>query len=252
MDRIPLSQISLRERESAFLAGGTQVGKTTLSDWLGTEFLNRYRAQKGRRLISDTKPRYRAQWLANGMSAARMYKNWDHGQYVPDSVLVGSPDEMRDAFRLGHRTAIVSTKGWAEVHDECIDAFLEDSRRGRPQLVQVDETADHFHGNGMAKGSGALVVVSRAGAERGSSGLYCSQRTKGISPHLMEHMRRLYAFEMDVAGDAKRFAEFGCPITPEMLESLNRDDPQHPYNFLYWTKLAKRKVWGPYRLRLAA
>lgn len=242
---LPLSQISLRERETALLTGGTQVGKTTLADWLGADFLDRYKARKGRRLISDTKPRYRAQWLPTGRSAAHLYRKWDHGQFIPDSVLVTNPTEMRDAFLLGHSTAIVSSKGWAEMHDACIDAFLEDSRRGRPQLLQVDETCDHFHGNGMPKGSGALVVVSRAGAERGTAGLYCTQRTKGISPHLMEHMRRLYAFEMDVAADAKRFAEFGCPIGPNML-------PETRYLFLYWTKDAKRLVWGPYKLNLAA
>lgn len=236
-----LGQLSLRQRERGLLAGGTQVGKSTLADYLGQDFIDRYRRLKARRLISDTKPRYRAQWLPNGLSASRLYKNWDHGEYVPDSVLVATRDEMEQAFKLGHRTCIVSSKGWTEAHDVLIDAFLESSRRGRPQLLQVDETCDHFHGNGMPKGTGALVVVARAGAERGTAALYCTQRTKGISPHLLEHMQRLYAFNLDVKKDAQRFQEFGAP--PFLL-------PEEPHQFKYWTKANRRKVYGPYRLRL--
>lgn len=223
------------------MVGGTQVGKSTLADALGEDFLARY--PKARRLILDTKPRYRAQLLPNGLKADRLYRNWDHGPPVHDSVVVGTPSEMLSAFKLGHRTCIVQSRRWSPAQDACADAFLEDARRGRPQLLQVDETCHHFYSNGAPKGSGAIVDVAMAGAERGCCGLYCTQRTKGISPHLLEHMDRLYAFRLDARADAKRFQEFGAP--PFRL-------PTQPHQFHYWTKADYTTVYGPYQLALPA
>lgn len=239
MAQIDLGRLSLRQRERGFLAGGTQVGKSTLADELGEDFLARYRRIGARRLISDTKPRYRAMWLPNGMSAAPRYKNWDHGPVVPDSVLVETPQQMRDAFKMGHRTCVVSSRRWHPRQDSVISAFVEDSKRGRPQLLQVDETCHHFYGNGSERGTGAVTDSAMAGAERGTAGLYCSQRTKGISAHLLEHMDRLYCFRLDAKADAKRFQEFGAPSF--VL-------PTDKFLFKYWTKADYGKVWGPYKL----
>lgn len=240
---LPLAKISLRRKERGALFGGTQVGKTALSDKLGQEFLWRYRGttkkNHARQHISDTKPRYRAEWLANGLPAKRLYKNWDHGKLIPGSVLVRSADDMEQAYALGYRTTICSTEEWEPVQDDCIRWFHENARASRPQLLRVDETCDHFHGNGMPRGRGKLVTVARAGAEKGESALYCSQRTKGIGGSLMEMMDRLYAFRMDNKGDAKRFQEFGAP---EM------ELPEDVHLFRYWTKADYRRVWGPYYL----
>lgn len=236
---ITLADISLRERESGFLAGGTQVGKSTMADRLGSDFLFRYHRRKARQLISDTKPRYRAEYQANGLRADRLYRYWDHGEAVPDSVLVSNPEQMRDAFKQGHTTCIVSTTRWQPAQDECIAAFLADARRGRPQLLRVDETGDHFYGNGMPRGTGALIDVARAGAERGVSGLYCSQRTYGISAHLLEQMQRLWCFRLDNKKDARRFEEFGAPPF---------DLPTERHVFMYWWKGDYHRVWGPYTL----
>lgn len=239
---VGLDRLSLRERENAFLAGGTQVGKSTLSDALWREFLHRY-ARKGARVhISDTKPRYRVRWNANGLSARRRYAKWSHGETV-DGVLVETPGDMETAWRNGHRVTVCQSKRWAPAQDLCIAHFDEEASRKRPQLLVVDETKDHFYGNGAWRGTGALVDVARSGNERGEGGLYCSQRTKGIAPELLEMQRRLYAFRLDNRTDAKRFAEFGAPIGPDDL-------PTSEYRFLYWWKGDYGNVWGPYQLTL--
>lgn len=239
---VPLGRLSLRARENALLAGGTQVGKSTLSDELWRDFLHRYARQGARVHISDTKPRYRAQWHPTGVTARRLYKKWEHGESVAGSVLVESPADMDTAWRNGHRITICSSKRWQPKHDDCIAHFDAEARRGRPQLLVVDETKDHFYGNGTWRGTGALVDVARSGNERGEGGLYCTQRTKGISGDLLEMMRRLYAFRLDNKADAKRFQEFGAP--PMELPTVEE-------RFVYWWKGDYGRVWGPYRLELS-
>jgi hypothetical protein len=203
----------------------------------------RYRDRKARRLILDTKPRYQAEWRPDGTSARRLYRRWDHGAKVRGSCVVTNAEDMKSAFSLGYSTVIAQADSDLQIPAlvRCCREFLEGSRRGQPQLLQVDETCDFFHGNGMPIGDASLVKAARAGAERGTACLFCSQRTKGISAHLLEHMTKLYAFCLDVADDAKRFREFGCPIGPGQL-------PTEPYRFLYWTKQDRSHIWGPYQL----
>ena len=237
------SRLSLRRNDRALLIGGTRSGKSTLGDYLGASFTTQYRSSGARRMILDTKPRFKAQWRMSGRTATKVYKNWGHGAYVPDSILIDDPADLRAAWATGHRTVIVQAPygGAISLQCACLQAFLNDSRYTRPQLVHVDEALDFFHGNGMAKND-VIVKLPRAGAERGTGSLFCSQRTKGFSPALLELINILYAFRLDFESDAKRFQEFGCP--PFML-------PTEDQEFMYWSKAQDRKhVYGPYRLTI--
>lgn len=243
----PLSRIDLRERERALLLGGTQVGKSVLAEELGRSFVQRYASRKGRRLILDSKPRYRGELLVSGLPAKRLYKQWDHGVPVAGSCVVFSPQQMREAFRLGHRTVIAQGGKAADVDwlTQCAALFLEDSRRGRPQLLQVDEVKDFYHSNGATRGpDDAITRAFRAGAERGTAALCCSQRTRGINSELLEHTTACYLFRLDARGDVKRLAEFGAP------EQLAAAMPSSEHVFVYWTKRHYGQVWGPYRVRV--
>jgi hypothetical protein len=217
---------------------------------LGAEFVWRYRAKNARRLILDSKPRYRAQYTAQGVSAAKRYKSWAHGSAIPGSVVVDHPQELATAWKMGARTVIAQCTSSAELPRlvATAKAFLEDSRASRPQIVQVDETLDFYHSNGAARGGDdTVVVLARAGRERGTAVLYCSQRTKGIPASLMGEMTRLYAMRIDYVADAKRLQEMGAPAFAL---------PTEPYQFMYWWKgdakhpTAYRQVFGPYALAL--
>jgi len=244
---ISLDQISLRVTrkdgaDRGFLVGGSGSGKSTLADLLGAEFVHRYYGRGGRRLILDSKPRYRAQWTVSGTSAARRYKRWAHGQPIPGSVVVDTPADLTHAFALGHRTVIAQCEDSRELPRlvATAAAFLRDARASRPQLIQVDETMDFYHGNGMPRGGDDTITkFARAGRERGNAVLYCSQRTKSIPATLMSELNRLYALQLDYLADAKRLQEMGCP--PFEL-------PQRPYEFRYWFKGDRATVFGPYRL----
>lgn len=244
-----LADISLRANERGFLVGGTATGKSTLEEALIVDFHNRYAAKGGRVLIVDSKPRFRAAYRVSGRSAARLYRRWQHGPIVPDSVRVTSAEELPVAWATGARIAIAQgdTAGDIPALVDCVRAFFDDSRRGRPQLVAVDEVIDFFHGNAAARGgSDALVRCARAGRERGLAALYCSQRTRGIPATLLEELAKLYLFRLDYAQDAKRLQEMGAPASMR--------PPRAAREFRYWTKDDYDRVWpldgGTYTLDL--
>lgn len=234
----------LRRDERAFCVGGVGTGKSELSERLARLFCAHYARLGARRLIVDSKPRFRAEYTAQGTSAKRRYRKWSHGQYIPGSVVADDPRDLGLAFDQSN-TVIVQGQGAKDIPRlvSSVEWFLEHSRHSRPQLVQIDETMDFYHQNGSPiGGNDAIVRTARAGRERGTSGLYCAQRTRGIPVTLMEEMDRLYALRIDAKGDAKRLQEMGAPEFAL---------PSEKQQFMYWWKGDYSHVWGPYRLDLA-
>lgn len=239
-----LDRISLRAKERGFVVGGTDTGKSTLAEALIADWCNRY--PSARVLILDSKPRFRAERDAHGRPLKRRYRSWDHGPVVPGSVAVGDPAELDMAWRTNNRVVIAQDEhgGNIAMLVGCAREFLKSSRAGRPQLLVVDETMDFYSSNGAPRGGDdVLTRVARAGRERGTSGLFCSQRTKGIPGQLMEELTKCYLFRLDYRTDVKRLYEMGFPegVRP----------PGKKRVFLYWTKAAYDDVWGPYSLDLA-
>lgn len=242
MAPLPLEQISLRQRDRAFVVGGVDAGKSTLMDYLGAEFVYRYRNVGGRRLIVDSKPRYKAEYTVQGVSAARRYRKWAHGQPVRGSVVVDDPDDLRLAWETGARNVIVQCDDHRQLPRlvATVRAFLESSKASRPQLLQVDEVLDFYHGNGAPVGQDdAIARCARGGRERGTGVLIGSQRTKGLATTLLAEMNRCYVLRIDYVADAKRLQEMGMP--PVQI-------PTERHRFWYWTKDAYRDVFGPYQL----
>jgi hypothetical protein len=242
---LTLDQMALRRDERALLAGGTGTGKSKLARYLRANFLARY--AKSRSLVLDSKPRFIAPYYLNGITTARRFRNWSHGELVADAVLITpetDPDPvaaLKNARKLGWRTVVAQGPDDIIWLVACARAFLTTAKRNEPQLLDVDETMDFYHANGVPKGGNAVDRSARAGRELGSAGLYCSQRTRMISTTLLQEMQRLYCFRLDYVADAKRFADFGCPpFTP----------PEQDFVFDYWHKRQRRQVFGPYQLAL--
>jgi energy-coupling factor transporter ATP-binding protein EcfA2 len=242
---LDFSEISLRERERAFLLGGTGSGKTTLEEMLIADFYNRYKTS--RTVILDSKPRFRAEWHPNGTSAKRTFKHWKPGPTIPGSVLIQHPSQLSDAWALGARIVVAQAETSAEYPElvNVAETFYRTARHSRPQLLCVDETADYFHQNGSPIGrSDALVRIARSGRERGTAALYCSQRAKSIPSSIIEELTQLYLFALDGRADLKRCIEMGAP---EWIEP-----PEELLEFMLWTKRDRRNVYGPFKVALAS
>lgn len=241
---IPFSEISLHERERAFLLGGTGSGKTTLEEMLIADFYSRY--QTSRILILDSKPRFRAEFFTNGLAAKRVFKHWKPSATIPGSVLIRQASQLDDAWRLGARIVVAQCERQAERFRlvQIAEKFYNEARHSRPQLLCVDETADFFHQNGspIAGSSDALIRVARSGRERGTAGLYCTQRARSIPSSIIEELTILYLFVLDGRSDLKRCVEMGAP---EWIEPPERD-----YEFMLWTKRERRSVYGPFQVAL--
>lgn len=240
-----LSKISLRQRERGCVIGGVGTGKSTLLEALIVDYYQRY--PNGRILILDSKPRFKPEFKPDGWRTKRRYRKWDHGAYIPDSVLVTDPADMEEIWSLGHRIVVAQadTEKDFPAIVECAHIFYDQSRASRPQLLAVDETSDFFRTNTARVGaSDSLLRTARAGRERGLGGIYGMQRTKGVPPQLLEEMSKLYLFRVDYTADVGRLKEMGAPPT------VTRDMPRQKRVFLYWTKDQYETLWGPYTLTL--
>lgn len=250
-----LSEISLRchdgEGDRAIICGGTRAGKSALAGgapsvpWnlsLLADFNSRYRT--GRILIADTKPRFRAEWTADGRSAARHYKKWRYGAPIPGSVLVPPGDSLALA-RAWRRNRIAICQGTAEdaVPIAWVMRHFTDEGDGRrPLLLYVDEAMDFYGPTGLPKPRTGNPILQgmRAGGERAVSVLMATQRAKFVSGQLWELLERLYLFRLEMEGDMKRIREMGVP---EWVEP-----PVENHVFRYWTKLQRDAHYPPFRL----
>lgn len=242
--QISFDEISLHERERGFLLGGTGSGKTTLEEMLIASFFNKYKTS--RILVLDSKPRFRAEFFTNGMSAKKVFKHWKPSETIPGSVLIRTADQLDDAWRLGARIVIAQCETQVERVRlvQCAEKFFNEARHTRPQLLCVDETADFFHMNGapIAGSSDALVRVARSGRERGTAALYCTQRSRSIPSSIIEELTQLYLFVLDGKSDLKRCVEMGAP---EWIEP-----PEEKYEFVLWSKRDRKNVYGPFTVAM--
>lgn len=250
-----LSQISLRsvsgEGDRAIICGGTRSGKSSLAAGspsvpfersLIYDFAHRYK--KSRILIVDTKPRFRAQWTADGRGARRVYRKWRYGQPIPDSVLVAPAvkGDLERAWRRGNVAICQGTANDATLIAYTMHEFLDSADGKIPLLMYVDEAMDFYGPTGLPlpRTGNPILQAMRAGGERNVSELIATQRAKFISGQLWELLERLYLFRLELPGDMKRIQEMGVP------PGLTAPDENHI--FKYFSKLERKKVFGPYKI----
>lgn len=229
-----LKAVALPTSARGFLVGGTGTGKTTLAERLIQTFQTSNPTAKI--LILDSKPRFRAEWQVNGISAARLYKKWGYGGFFPGSYvlpLVDPSSELRAVWRSGGHVAIaqVERKSYVEALRIVASRFYEDYGARIPRLVYVDEVADFYDGSGRAAIDDPIQAIARAGRERNVSLLVATQRPKGVPKSLLTEMSQLYMFGLDWRDDQEHLRDMGLP-----------DDAPYPewdHSFLFWDKRLK-------------
>lgn len=233
-----LSEIAIHRSERGLILGGTGTGKSTLVEFLIQNFVAEYKS--ARVLVLDSKPRFRAQWLPDGTSAARRYKRWDHGVVTAGSMavdLLGNPkDALATSWMMGCRIAIAQSDSAAyRPHMlRLLATFFKQARASRPGLVIVDETLDYFHGNGSPiGGNDSILRVARAGRELGLSLGAGSQRGLGIPIQLRSELSQAYIFKLDHAKDIRECYDFGFP--------RETAPPAEDFQFQYWHKKTQRQ-----------
>jgi len=244
--RATLDRIAIPPGSRYLIVGQTGSGKSTLAGVLLTDWV-----RKGRRLvIFDTKPRWKAEYLANGMSASRRYRGWTLGEPFPNSISVTTWDEWVAArSRLGERTIIVQTligePTDLDLHAAvAVDVWRTAGRVRTPTLYYLDETMDHFRPGTTpwAQEGWIWSQVCRAGRELGVAACFSTQRPTSIPLSILQETTQLALFSISDNRDMRRLWEIGFP--------RGRESPERLHEFVLWRSIDKRRVWGPFRLDL--
>lgn len=257
---VSFDRIALVSGDRGILAGGTQSGKSTLGagspDYpfrlsLVGQWVARYcnKKDKGKALIVDSKPRFRAAFRPDGLSDSRRYKDWGrYGSLVPGSTRV-EPGDREGLIRAMNLSDVIIVQTDSIDRDAprvmaLVEIFRRTAGVNHKRLVYFDELMDFYNQSGMPlRGCGNIAVrCARAGAERGLTSLFAMQRTKGVPIQLWELINKLWLFRLDLDKDMDRIREAGVPrgLTP----------PQEDKRFIFWTKIARRVFFGPYTLRV--
>ena len=228
--------------DRAICLGTTGTGKSTLAENLIEDALRRYKEL--RVMILDSKPRFRAEWEVNGLSAAPRYRRWAHGaKVIPDSFALPLQDAAKalpDVWKFDGRVAIAQAPNGAEDKLqlfqllEAASAFFDETSADVPHLLYIDEVMDFFHMNGAPIGRKMTIIqCARAGRELGL-GLVCStQRPRGIPAQLLQEANMMYLFWLRNVDDVARLDDFGLPHAEEWMPRKNNKqfyfyDHEHP------------------------
>jgi energy-coupling factor transporter ATP-binding protein EcfA2 len=238
------SQLALLKGERGLVAGRSGSGKSTLAyPALVNGFLRRYANSIA--MITDTKPRFRADVDLHGISASRHYRGMDHGvPVIPDSVrldLMAWPDfGIKAAMQLGHRVLIAQTNGYDNENmlaAFAIDRFYKHARFNRPALVYVDELLDFYNLNGTPKRGmpNSILRCVRAGREKGLATLLATQRTKGIPIQVSSELSKVYLGALDVEDDVEHLQSNGAV-------PLDFEPPTDDKVFRFYDKLRRNQL----------
>lgn len=216
--------------------GRTGSGKSTLQDNLLLRYLALYKTAKV--LIIDSKPRFKAEWSVSGNTAARHYRKWRRGNFLPGSYRIDNngkqsiKGQLDTVWRKGGRVAIAQTRpgdvadlAWLELVARVFYGSYSDKT---PRLIMIDELADFFE---VRKVGGIFHQAARSGRELGVAMLAGSQRPSYIPTVVMTESDRLYLFNLDYTEDMKKVHQMGVPKDVQ--------PPSVDHSFFYWNKFTR-------------
>lgn len=236
---LTVQDIDLMPRGRHLFLGTTGSGKSTVLEQLAGRW-NEQQPQP-RTLILDSKPRFRAEWELNGVSAARRYKRWRRGPVIPNSVALDFSGrsgsiraQLKQAWGLHYHTVIAQTGEQSQLDYLRASAhwFYADASDSKSQLLIVDELADFFGTSGAASRGDALLKTVRSGREMNVAFAGAAQRPKGLPHSFMTEVSALYLFSLASEKDMAHLDDLGLPG--------NATPPRDNHVFYYHNRLANR------------
>jgi energy-coupling factor transporter ATP-binding protein EcfA2 len=223
------SELIPQRGERTLIYGGTRSGKSSLADWMA-------RAMQAERpemmpLLLDTKPRFRAQFIAHGpglrwrKEAKGLYSSWEAGPTYPNSVIcpldidLTSSNPFRNLWKPGELVVLQSGDSSDRRRMLAIARrFLNMNPKRRERLLWVNEGLDFYQRNslGVVAANDVILDSARAGGERGFGLLFEAHRPKGIPPLLNTLTSNVVLFHLRFGGDMRYLYDMGIPEEEEM------------------------------------
>jgi hypothetical protein len=227
--------------ERTIIYGGTRTGKSSYADWCA-RCIQEERPE-AMILLIDTKPRFRAQYVAWGpgyrwrKDASYLYKSWESGPVFPNSVVMPLDIDLSGSnpfsgFWRNPGELVVLQSGDSTDRPKMMKimrAFVNMNPKRRERLIWVNEGMDFYQRNSMSVVSANDVILdaARAGGERGVGILFEAHRPKGIPPLLNTLASRVAIFHLRMSEDLRQLSNLGIPETDEM--------PDGNYVFKHYT-----------------
>ena len=230
------------EADRAVIFGSAGYGKSTLATVLVRHWQRQFCDpripfdQRGRILISDEKPRYRASHSVIGPPTRKRYKDFVKGDTIRGVVLddpahwdlVWNPNQ--NPWQTVIAQAPEREEDWVVwVCQRAIDRLFETQHPNRPTLSYIDEGLSFFGPTGLGKQGSGIQRSYRAGREKGLASLLGSQRPKQISPQTKTEANVVFAFRMNSAKDTRDLADdLGLEPPPYDFDASDK------YRFWAW------------------
>lgn len=224
--------------ERALAVGKTRSGKSTLALQALQELLNIYPTMEN--LVIDTKPHFKASHTLNGIRADFLYRNWQKGDYFPNSVVLSPKDtsvSLDYAFSIAHTisgkkmgaTVILQTDN-KDDYPLIANRLKEQYRRSnkkRHVYIYIDEAYSLLKYSRFVAEQVTLCVT--AGGERGVGVMAATQRPRWIPVEMLSEITRYYVFRLDYNKDKLNLRENGLPPGFRF--------PRRMHNFQYYNAI---------------
>lgn len=213
------TDIAMHASERGILVGANGTGKSTLANYVLNAFRDEY--PNARIAVLDTKPRWRAEYLADGTRARRVYKHMAKGDTIPGSMQLTRASDWPIVWNPGtnpSRTVIVQRMDSSMIDNikfqtGFAEAFFRTQKASVPSLLYLDEGMDFFSTNSAARGGSDIVQrCFRAGRERGLATLIGVQRPVGINLQCLTETSWCAVFRINYTSDIKRLYDMGWPM----------------------------------------
>jgi energy-coupling factor transporter ATP-binding protein EcfA2 len=249
-----LEDMALDPGDRAVLIGASGCGKSTLANKLIGEWQASYCAptipagRRGRTMILDDKPRFRATRAVTGKSPRARYRDFVRGDTV-EGVVLDSLDHWQLAWDLQlnpSQTVIVQNpalteEGVVRLCQLAAARFFTTQTPRHPSLLYVDEGMSFFGPTGTGRYGNSIQRSFRAGREKKLAVLLGAQRPKQINMQCLTEANIAFLFRLDFDSDVKRMQEMSFPAGVAPIT----EDQQ-----FYWFRKRGRHIQGPLRLAL--